>query len=271
MSARRVAGLVGAPFLVLVMSSSLVSAAGATSTWTPAPASVVRNITTIPAAVYNRVGAGTAAEPVTRPVVISGGGSLVAGAPKLPEFFVYCAEYAPFCAATRWAVVAALARFGTFGHLGVTQSSSADIDPDTATLSFLKATYSSRYVSFRAVELLGTGSGPSYPVLERPSPAEQRLITTYDNHQYFPALPSGESGFPFIDLDNRVLTMTSFDPQVLAGLTQSQIARDMRDPSNSVAQTVIATANYLEAAICMVNPHSPASVCASAGVEAARL
>jgi thiol-disulfide isomerase/thioredoxin len=56
------------------------------------------------------------------------------------------AEYCPYCAAERWAAVIALSRFGTFTGLGQTHSSSSDVYPDTATLSFHGAVYASQYL-----------------------------------------------------------------------------------------------------------------------------
>ena len=50
-----------------------------------------------------------------------------------PEVLFIGAEYCPFCAAQRWAMVNALSRFGTFTGLTTTHSSSTDTDPNTPT------------------------------------------------------------------------------------------------------------------------------------------
>jgi hypothetical protein len=75
------------------------------------------------------------------------------------------AEYCPYCAAERWAAVIALSRFGTFSGLGQTHSSSTDVYPNTATLSFHGASYTSQYLQFQGVETQsnqpqGTGYAP---------------------------------------------------------------------------------------------------------------
>ena len=58
-------------------------------------------------------------------------------------------EYCPYCAAERWAMVNALARFGTFHNLGATASSSIDVNPSTPTFTFRGAGYSSPFVVFQ--------------------------------------------------------------------------------------------------------------------------
>ena len=69
-----------------------------------------------------------------------------------PEVLYMGAEYCPFCAAQRWAMVNALSRFGTFTGLTTTHSSSTDADPNTPTWTFYKSTYKSNYINFTSVE-----------------------------------------------------------------------------------------------------------------------
>ena len=86
----------------------------------PASAAIVQQLTTIPSSTYEAVGAGNT----------TGGPTKVSGPPLTlngkPEFFYYGAEYCPYCATERWAVVTALARFGTWSNLQQTTSSSQD-------------------------------------------------------------------------------------------------------------------------------------------------
>ena len=58
------------------------------------------------------------------------------------------AEYCPYCAAERWALVMALSKFGTFTDLQGTTSSATDTNPSTPTFSFYGSTYTSKYLSF---------------------------------------------------------------------------------------------------------------------------
>ena len=69
-------------------------------------------------------------------------------------------ESCPFCAAERWPLAVALAHFGTWSHLGSTTSSATDIYPNTATLSFRTAQYSSAELTLRTTELADNTGRP---------------------------------------------------------------------------------------------------------------
>jgi hypothetical protein len=93
------------------------------------------------------------------------------------------ANYRPFCAAQRWAMIIALSRFGTFSGLTASHSSTSDVYPDTATFTFYGSSYASKYISFEAVEETenfrqGNSSSQSVPyvTLQTPTAAEQALI-----------------------------------------------------------------------------------------------
>ena len=151
------------------------------------------------------------------------------------------AEYCPFCAAERWALAVALSRFGTFSNLSGTHSSDTDEFPDTQTLSFYGSSYSSPYVDFQPVEeATNRPAGAGYQTLQTPTAAQSALVAKYD--------PQGS--IPFLDIANRyVVTGSSFSPQVLQGLSRSQIAADLSDPNSAVAQAIDGTANDITAAI----------------------
>ena len=55
---------------------------------------------------------------------------------------------------------------------------------------------------------------------------------------------------PFLDIANRyILAGAQYDPQVLAGLSAAQIARQLSDPSSPVAKAVDGSARLIIAAI----------------------
>lgn len=233
----------------------------------PAPAAVVHSATTVPQAVFNAVGAPVSDGP--GPVTLSGQPPLsVAGHPAI--VFVG-AEFSPYSAAERWALVVALARFGTFGHLGATSSSAYEAFAQTATFSFDGATYRSRYLSFSAVEAFGPTLSPTapagFPALRHPTALQQALMRRYDG--------SGNVGtgatLPFVDVDNRVLLIGAgigFSPGVLQGSSLAQVAGELADPASPVAQAVVGAANVLSAALCAATGQEPLSVCSSPGVRA---
>ncbi len=251
-----VGGVVGviAVLAALVIAKSLQSSPAPAKKSGAAPAAVVTNATTVPASAYNTVGYQSGV----------GGLSHVGGTPLTQNgkpLVVYIgADYCPFCAAERWPLVAALSHFGTFSNLGATHSASGDVYPNTATFSFHGATYTSKYLTFNSVELYGNQPvGNSYPKLETPTALENRLIQKYD--------PKGT--IPFIYFGNYIQTSASYNPQILAGMTMSQISQAMRDPQVTQSQAILGTANELTAAICTLTNGQPGGVCTSKGVAAA--
>ncbi len=214
----------------------------------PLPAGVQADLT-VPASTLAKVGIGAALPGAIRPVT---GTALVSGGK--PEMLYIGAEWCPYCAAERWAMAVALSRFGAFSPLRGIHSSAADIYPNTATLTFYGATYTSKYLVFTPVENQDINHNP----LQKPTPAQQAIWNKYD--------PS--NGYPFIDIGNRFIAGTTYDPQILHGLTWSQIAADLHDPASPVAQGAVGSANLFTAAICKITGNVPANVCTTAPVSA---
>ena len=213
------------------------------------PASVQANLA-VPASVLAQVGIGAsstqALKPVTGPALTSGG---------KPEMLYIGAEWCPYCAAERWAMAVALRRFGTFSPLSGIHSSSTDTFPNTATLTFYRSTYTSKYLVFAPVE----NQDVNRNTLQTPTAAQQALWTKYQ--------PPG-NGYPFIDIGNRFIASTTYSPQVLQGLTWSQISADLHEPSSQVAQGADGSANLFTAAICKITNNQPGSVCNAAPIAA---
>src|SRR5581483_2620800 len=155
----------------------------------PAPASVVRDVTTIPASVYNTVGVSSSTVPVTPPTVLSNQPPMSLEG-KSPAMLYYGAEYCPYCAAERWALTAALSRFGTWSGLKLTASSHSDVDPETNTFSYHGATLTSPYITFRSIEQFSTvpssSSSSGFAVLENPRPEERANLVKYSSSKFNP-------------------------------------------------------------------------------------
>ena len=228
-------------------------------------------MTNIPASVYNTVGVTSPTVAVTPPKVTTGQPPLTFNGK--PGYFYMGADYCPYCAAERWAIVAALSRFGTIGGLQTMQSSSTDVHPSTQTVTFVKATYTSQYISAVLKEVLSnkklsTGSG--YQPLEKLTKSETALVKKYNVEKYTGSPTSNSSSIPFIDIGNKAVSSgASYTPGVLSGLTRAQIAGDLSDPTNPATKAIISVANYQSAAICSIDGGQPASVCTSKGVTAA--
>ena len=220
---------------------------------------VVNAATGVPPGVFAEVGTGAAK---ASPQQIPGNHSLTAdGKPKV---LYVGAEYCPYCATERWAVVAALSRFGTFSDLGTTTSSSTDVYPDTATLSFHGASYSSKYLAFNGYE---TQDRQNRPLDQLPA-EDKKVFQTFDAPPYVPGDSAGS--IPFVDLGGKYMIVgASYDPQVLHGKTHLEIAKAMHDPSSDIGKAVDGTANLISARLCTLTVQQPASVCKSPGVSAA--
>jgi len=217
----------------------------------PAPTGVISAVTGVPATVIDAVGKGTSA---SAPTALSDAPALTADGK--PRVLYVGAEFCPYCAAERWSVVNALSRFGTFTGLGQTSSSSSDIYPNTATLSFHGATYTSDYLSFTGVEETDRDKQP----LDKLSDADSKIFSTYN--------PQG--GIPFIAYGGKFTSSgAGYDPTVLQGKTHQQIADALSDPNSDITKAIVGQANVLTATLCQLTDQKPANVCTAAGVKAA--
>jgi Domain of unknown function (DUF929) len=227
---------------------------------------LVNTTTSVPASTLDAVGSGGGA--VTNLPIKINGTTLTANGK--PEMLYMGAEYCPYCAAQRWAMIVALSRFGTFSGLATTHSAAAngagssEPYPNTPTWTFAHVTYSSPYLSFTPVELDTNIPDPStggYTTLQTPTAAQQALMTKWDTQPYIPAgEPAGS--IPFIYLGKSMIVGTSpAMNQALSGLDWNQIAADLHNPSSAVAKAEDGTANYITAAICQMTGNQPASAC----------
>ena len=220
-------------------------------------ASVVTDTTSVPASTLDTVGAGSGVTAL--PVAIKNGSPLTSGGK--PEMLYIGAQYCPFCAAERWAMVVALSRFGTFSGLSTVHSSSTDEFPNTSTWTFDKATYTSQYLTFSSVETeTNIPSGSSYTPLQTPTSAQQALLDKYDAPPYVPSADAG--AIPFVDFGNKyMISGASYSPQVLQGKSWATIASALKDPTSPIAKAVDGTANYMTATICKLTGNQPATAC----------
>ena len=176
------------------------------------------------------------------------------------------AEYCPYCAAERWAMIVALSRFGTFSGLATTRSAAvngagnAEPFPNTATWTFANSSFTSKYLTFTPVEEytnIPDKSTGGYTPLMTPTAAQQALLQQVRRRQ------------PGRDPVHRLREQVHERRRLLrpgrpAGLTWSQIAADLHDPTSPVAKSALGTANYTTAAICSLTGNQPATACTPA-------
>ena len=244
---RRLLAAIGAVTAVLAVVVALVAVkltsapARPVATESAASSAIVRQVSTVPAAVLTGMSSAQVITPL-QAVQRSGPPLTIGGKPVI--VFV-SEESCPFCAAERWSLAVALSHFGTWSHLGSTTSSATDVYPDTATLSFRTAVYRSTELTLRTTELTDNAGHP----LQAQTALDTRVIGAFDVPPYVNS--ADQSGaVPFLDIANRyILAGAQYSPQVLAGLSAAQIAGQLANPSSPVAQAIDGSARVIVAAI----------------------
>ncbi len=300
-STGKTAGIFGGAFVVLAIvviilistlgGSTTTGKVGSPITFKTAPASYVTAVTTVSNAQLNAGGTGNGQEspsvfvatPKQPPLTATVGGK------KKPELLYMGAEYCPYCAASRWPLIIALSRFGTFKGLGIIGSSPEDSFANTRTWSFAKATYTSPYLVFDPVELVSNVCAVALvsnacpndnytPIKPGATPAQAKLFQTYDSAPYFQTT----QGIPFLDWAGKYVSSGSLYNPNLITLGNSQtvfgwhplswqeiIDNIQSTPLTTVGQAILGAANIYTAAICKMTGDQPASVCSLPAVQQA--
>ncbi len=155
-----------------------------------------------------------------------------------PEVLYIGAEWCPYCAAERWSMIVALAKFGTFSNISYMESSSSDIYPNTNTFSFYGSSYTSQYISFVPVE----HEDRNHNALQTPTSQQQAIWTEYT---------TGNDQIPFLYVDGLYyLDGAQFTPNALFNLNWTQIASQIENPQSPVAKLIDGAANQIIGSIC---------------------
>ena len=246
---RIVGGAIGAVaavvVLLVVVAASTGGSSGPTVRATPVPTAVLNDLTQVPASTLAAIGRGTSTNP---PRPVSEQLRTVGGK---PEVLYLGAEYCPYCAAQRWALIQALSHFGTFTGLSTTRSGANDVHPNTPSFTFHGATFTSNYLAFTARELYSNVRvGGHYSPLDKATPGEMALLQQYGN------------SFPLLDLGGRYVQVgASYDIELLHGLEWEQIAGALADPKSNLARAIDGSANVITAALCTLTNGQPTQVC----------
>lgn len=159
-----------------------------------------------------------------------------------PEVLYIGAEYCPYCAGERWAMVMALSQFGTFSGLRTVTSSPTDTVAAVPTFTFYQATYTSPYVVFHPVETQ-TVSGKT---LETPTAQEVSNEQKYDGPPY---VSSG--GIPYMNFGGRwIQDGINFDNTSMQHKSFAAMASEIGSQSTPTAGAIAATAGMMISHIC---------------------
>jgi len=172
------------------------------------------------------------------------------------------ADFCPYCAGQRWALVVTLLRFGKFHNVEYMASSADDVYANTPTFSFQHATYESKYVDFQPVETANREGKR----MQQPSQSENDIFNKFDAPPYSPSF----GAIPFVYVDGQYLvTRPLVSPGDLTGMSWRQAAAALANPSSKVFQKAMPQINAFTAAICRLDGGNPDDVCSAPGVTAA--
>ena len=172
------------------------------------------------------------------------------------------ADFCPYCAGQRWALVLTLLRFGHFKGLNYMASSATDVYANTPTFSFQKATYTSDYVDFTPVETADREGRK----LESMSESQKAIFNKFDAPPYVPDY----GGIPFVYVDGEyIVSRPMVGPNELSGMDWDQIVATFKNQQSNLFQSAMPQVNALTAAICSVDGGNPDDVCSAPGVTAA--
>jgi thiol-disulfide isomerase/thioredoxin len=176
-----------------------------------------------------------------------------------PVVFFMGAEWCPFCASERWALVQATSRFGKWSGLGELLSRSGqDYFPPLPTYDLTRATYTSPYIELRHKELATVSGEP----LQKLDSFEEGLVDEYDTRGSVPFLfASGADGRYTVEL--------GFSPTLLEGRDYAELHREVATgaPTPGV-EAIDGQTEAITALICKLDRQQPASVCATGSIPA---
>ncbi|MBE3557831.1 MAG: DUF929 family protein [Ktedonobacteraceae bacterium] len=167
-----------------------------------------------------------------------------------PLFLYVGADYCPYCASLRWAIINSLSRFGKFGPIEAIISGESNIP----TFTFHNVQYTSQYIDAALYEQGDNTPPPNTRPLDK-VPAEYEQIM-----QKYGQLTG--NGIPFVDIANQRISAGSYyQPDVLANRSYEDISAQLKDPNSDIARGIYGSSNLLTAAICEATNNQPANVC----------
>lgn len=237
--------------VLVVVAVTRPSKTATTTAAAAAPTSLVSSVAGVPASVMATQAAHDTIP--SYPVPITGTPTLKAAGK--PEIVYIGAEYCPYCAGERWAMVMALSKFGTFHNLGTTRSQAQDVVKSVPSFSFYGSTYISKYLVFDPTEAQTVTGAP----LQKVSAANQALENKYDAAPY-----TQSAGIPFVDLANKwVIDGASYNVAPLQHLSHATVARAAASGNTKYGADIQAVAGVIASRLCQLTGGMPTNVCSS--------
>jgi thiol-disulfide isomerase/thioredoxin len=170
---------------------------------------------------------------------------------KLFVFFMG-AEYCPYCAAERWAIVRALQKFGQWSGLNQTMSAARDEQLlNLPTYDFTEATYTSTHIEFVSRETKDREFKPLQKLLK----AEEKLLHKYNS----------KKEIPFLLIGGRFMQIGSgFTPKIFIGHTFRQTETELKKAESEIRKTIDEEASCIAALLCVSG--LPPELCKETGL-----
>jgi thiol-disulfide isomerase/thioredoxin len=170
---------------------------------------------------------------------------------KLFVFFMG-AEYCPYCAAERWAIVRALQKFGQWSGLNQTMSAARDEQfLNLPTYDFTEATYTSTHIEFVSRETKDREFKPLQKLLK----AEEKLVHKYNS----------KKEIPFLLIGGRFMQIGSgFTPKIFIGHTFRQTETELKKAESEIRKTIDEEASCIAALLCVSG--LPPELCKETGL-----
>jgi hypothetical protein len=149
------------------------------------------------------------------------------------------AQYCPFCAAERWALVLALSRFGRWVGLAEMHSTHGESGfPSLPTYDLLHATYTSALIALQEREVADHEGRPLQPL----TADQTRAVNSYDKH----------GSIPFFLLAGRYAQISSgYSPGLLVGLSFARAHQLVyQQPTSALGRAVSREADIISALLC---------------------
>jgi len=208
----------------------------------------IDTVTSIPASSFAAVGAGTAngrPQPLANPKAETENGK--------PVMTYIGAEFCPYCGMERWAMVAALSRFGSFSGLQGAVSAADDQPANIPTMTFLHSKYTSKYLVFNSYETQDRNHNP----LQTPPKAISKVMASVN--------PNGT--IPWIDFGGKTYTNgATYDGSSMSNMSAEDVAAQLKKPSSPLAKGILGAANVMTAQLCELTDGKPGAVCKAKGV-----
>jgi thiol-disulfide isomerase/thioredoxin len=167
-----------------------------------------------------------------------------------PTVFYLGAEYCPFCATERWAIITALSQFGTFKNLTsiTSDNNSGETYRKVPTFSFYKSDYTSKYLTFDAVETETVNSTK----LQTPTAAQNKLLTKYDSQE----------SIPFVYFNGKATIIgAEYDPSLLLKGSFLDDVKSIAGGTSSLSTAVYWNAGVIVSHLCSMTNGQPGNVC----------